>query len=670
MLSESLIKNEYIKEYILKNRKAPTQQEIKGNYNLFIEENKSALDNGLVAGTKINFQNSAGVESSSSNYNFLLERIINEQELLKNYYINKVEELENNFRNFKNIFSRVFLKLKETERNLNKQLLLHEKKDIFSYGVVEDFSSYENVDFENSNVHFINGKATLGFSQVANEGIKSSEISYSFVNRNKRPIEHEALNSFNNAIKEDGSFFKAIVKSNNKDDLIDFIVQINLNKQKFVDTLKLTLDAVETTSKLICRCFVSTDGSSYNEVFESRIRVQNGSNYIEINQDNVKNIKVILSKSGYDYSDGDKFCYMYNLDFIGLTKKSFKINKKSNLFLGPYQILDENNEAVNYNFATIRYGTCCLIPNKTSVKFFLSKDNVSWIPASYTGEGREVIQFSESTADINTLFEAVSSNNENDILKSEAPFLLKENEAILNYKISLSNFDNLITKTLKLKRNYLVKNNNFINKSFAGWKKEGNFYLTTLNIEDPEGKYLNIGNSSLELNGRKVTGKIFLSFGEHKIKTNKSNYFSILNSSNKDTEYNILNARELKSVDSLYPYNHKYLIEGFNYNNAFQGKKTYQRLGEVYQSALIEVSNERFEFNNSDEIFTIVKYDGFYYFKIKINASFGDSKLEKIKLECSKKSNINSNLLYIKAIIESTDTRVTPKIDQIQVRVI
>lgn len=670
MLSEVLIKNEYVKKYILENKKAPTQQQIKGHLNSFVEENPNVSENGLTAGTKINFANRAGKESSASNYNSLIERAINEQELIKDYYTEKVESLENNFRTFKNIFNRMFLKLRQTERNLNKQLILHEKKDIFSYGIVEDFSSYEKVDFENSNVYFMSGKVTLGFKKVATESILDSEIGYSVLNRNDTQVIQEPLNSFTNTLKEDGSFFKLIAKSRNRNDAIDFVIRINLNKPKSVDTLKFVLDAVETSSKLAYICMVSTDGANYNQVFESELRIQNGANYVEINQDNVKHIKLVISKTSYDYQEGDLYAYMFSLDYIGLTKKSFKINKKSSLFLGPYKIVDENNLPVNYNFATIRYGTCCLVPNKTAIKFFLSKDNVTWIPTSYTGQGREVIQFSESEADINTLFETVDVLNDNQIIKTNSLFNLKSDEAILNYKISDANLDNIILNTLNIKRNILEKNNNYINKSYSGWERDGEYFTTTLNISDPEGKFINFGNSSLHINDRRVTGKVFLTFGSHKIKTNKRNYFSILNTSSKINEVEILNARELKSIDSLYPFNHKYLIEGFKYNNDFHGKKVYKTVGDIYGRELIRVSNERFEAEKDINFFTIVKYNGFNYFKIKINSNFGDSKLEKVKLECNKKSTVNSNFLYIKAIIESSDPRVTPKIDQIQVRVI
>ena len=68
--------------------------------------------------------------------------------------------------------------------------------------------------------------------------------------------------------------------------------------------------------------------------------------------------------------------------------------------------------------------------------------------------------------------------------------------------------------------------------------------------------------------------------------------------------------------------------------------------------------------------YCLVKHEGYYYFKVKINNKYGDSKLEKISIECNKESNVNSNLLYVKAILETSDSKVTPKIDQIQVRVI
>ena len=55
---------------------------------------------------------------------------------------------------------------------------------------------------------------------------------------------------------------------------------------------------------------------------------------------------------------------------------------------------------------------------------------------------------------------------------------------------------------------------------------------------------------------------------------------------------------------------------------------------------------------------------------IKCNENTGDEKIEDYEISFRKTSISTSNLLYIKAILKSSDTKVTPKIDQIQVRVI
>lgn len=670
MFVKDLIKKEYIKDYIQLYKKAPTQQEIKAHVVNYIQENKQVETNGFVAGSKIEFTNKPGKESSAKSYNNLLRKLISEQEVLKNFYYGEIEKLENQFRSFKNIFNRVYLNLKATERELNMQLLLHEKKDIYSYGVVEDFSSYENIDFDNSNIHILNGRVTLGYKSLSNEDISDSEISYSIRSRDNELIEQESLNKITNALKEDGSFFKVVGRSLYKESLMDLIVEIKLSNPRNVDSLKFVTDSIETTSRLSYRCFYTVDGEKYIEVFESALRAVNGTNYIEINRQDVKQIKLVLSKQGYDYKSGNYYDYLFGLDYIGLTSKRFKINEKSNLFLGPYKIEDEEGNPVNYNFATIRYGTCCIVPNLSSVKFFLSKDNVSWIPISYTGDGREVIQFSESTANINTLLESVDSANSSNIIKSNSPVPLSESEAILNYKISEANYQTLIKNTLRVKRNLLDKTVTRINKSYAGWRKEGNLYCTTIEITSPEGKFINFGLSSALLNEKKVTGKVFLPYGKHTFKTNKSNYFNVLEATSDTNEEAILNARELKNIDPLYPRNHKYLIEGFSYNNNFAGKRVYNKIGEIYSYELKQVSVEKFNVSLDESSYCLVKHEGYYYFKVKINNKYGDSKLEKISIECNKESNVNSNLLYVKAILETSDSKVTPKIDQVQIRVI
>ena len=74
----------------------------------------------------------------------------------------------------------------------------------------------------------------------------------------------------------------------------------------------------------------------------------------------------------------------------------------------------------------------------------------------------------------------------------------------------------------------------------------------------------------------------------------------------------------------------------------------------VYQGKQIVINSDRVLFNAKEDS--------------------SEAKIEDYRFKCRKRNPINetgsNNELYVKAVLKSSDTSVTPKIDQIQVRVI
>ena len=98
--------------------------------------------------------------------------------------------------------------------------------------------------------------------------------------------------------------------------------------------------------------------------------------------------------------------------------------------------------------------------------------------------------------------------------------------------------------------------------------------------------------------------------------------------------------------------------------------------------SLEEVSNQRFLIDKSLNNFTFIESefnneDGdiveAVFIMVNAKEDSSEAKIEDYKLKCTKRNSVDdnsSNELYIKAILKSSDPSVTPKIDQIQVRVI
>ena len=660
------IKNFLIKNYVKEYRKSPSENEIKLIYEDFIKKNKEVESLGLLVGERDKLQQ-AGEESSSSNHETIKNKLINDLDFLIKENLKKEEDLKSFFKENSSNLNKSISRLENLERNVNKNLLLYSSEDPFSYGIVEDFNNYDKIDQEKSNIYLFNGRATLGFSLVKGESFEQKNISYDIIYRNKGKIETIEYNNFYNALKKDGRFFKLVAVSKYKDETVDFVINIDFDKEKYIDTISYTTQSIESNSKLQQVCYWSSDGVNFERVFESGIRVQNNDNFIEIKKERVKSIKIVLSKQSSDTKYENGWGYIFGLDFIGYMAAEYKINEESVLYLGPYEVVDEENNPVNFTMATAKGGTCCIIPDKSSVDLYVSKDNENWIKSDFIKEGKSIVQFEESEgkASDGNVFEILDVNSQSNFISEIIPegLSLKSSERVLNYYIPETNKEKLFLNSINIKRNILKNNKQEIYNASSGWELESGYYKTNIEVLKIEGIYLDFGESSCFLNERKVSGNVFLPYGKHTFKTSSENW-KIIN------EDSITSLRELKEADALYPYNHKYIVEGFKYVNNFRGVKKYKGVDKIY-SFKMKLSSEG-SFENSKELdkYTIKEINNNIYFVIKCNENTGDEKIEDYEISFRKTSTETSNVLYVKAILKSSDTKVTPKIDQIQIRVI
>lgn len=690
MNREILVKELLIKDFIRRTSRAPTRQEINFLYNDYLRTNPGVKIQGINAGATFKFNQQANKESSANNFNETINSYLLEQNAVNASLQQTEDETEALFRMYNNKFSEELRSLKKMTKIINKNLLLHSKDDIYTNGIVESFQDYDKINFDQSNIYMFNGKVTLGFRKVAGENFDSSQITYRVTSRTNSKLIHRNLNNISATLNEDGTFFKVLAFSEIKDDPIDFYIDLDFNTARSIDTLKFTTQAVESNSKIDYRCYYSRDQTNYIEAFESALVVENNENYIEINQDGVRAIRLILSKNGYDYIDGDQFVYIFNLDFLGGTTKRFTINKDSVLSLGPYELLDLDDEPVNFTMATLKGGTCCIVPDRTSIDFYLSKDNLNWYKTDFDATSKQVVQFEENVEpfDGTGLFElyndnlnASSGSFDKDIVEDYAGLNINilPHQRLLKYYIKKDKFKDIVKESLIIKRNFCKKQNKPTYSAHEGWyKSSNNYYHTLINMTEPEGRYLDFGINSCFLNGKQISGKQFIPFGVHEFKTSEENYKNL----NLTDETALQNEQQLQAIDMLYPYNHKYVVEGFRYSSTFSGKQLYVGADEIFSYQLKEVSNQRFLTDTSLENYTFVDVDfknenddtiNAVFIMINIKSNSSEGKLEDYVFECKKRNTIDgtsNNKLFIKAILKSLDPRVTPKIDQIQVRVI
>ena len=116
--------------------------------------------------------------------------------------------------------------------------------------------------------------------------------------------------------------------------------------------------------------------------------------------------------------------------------------------------------------------------------------------------------------------------------------------------------------------------------SVRGWGFDGSEYNCYFEVIDSNGKTINFGDKECSIDGSRVSGAVTIPAGVHKFTTNKDNWYDISDvyiSGGWSPTLPLSTQEDLESIDPLYPYNHKLLIDGFPYptGDKFIGEKIY-----------------------------------------------------------------------------------------------
>lgn len=217
--------------------------------------------------------------------------------------------------------------------------------------------------------------------------------------------------------------------------------------------------------------------------------------------------------------------------------------------------------------------------------------------------------------------------------------------------------------------------------SVSGWKFDGNFYSTYLLVEDFNGITIDLGSTSLFINNIKVTGKVVLKKGLNFIVTHKDNWISL--------DLTTLPIEADQKIDPLYPYNHKYLIEGLGTNlygrdltaiiagttlfNIIDKNNVYAHNSRpCWSIRMLEVPFDEFISKNKNELDVFAyKIDNTNQERIvaKFNKDIGLINDETFSIITKLHSAENVKGLIFKAILETTDNKVSPVLTEYLVKI-
>lgn len=416
--------------------------------------------------------------------------------------------------------------------------------------------------------------------------------------------------------------------------------------------------------------FYSLDGQTFTALEPIERAVEHEEQMFNVGLEGVHKVQLLLSKEAADASTGtqNQHAYVFSLDSFAVYTDEYSDDATSELYAGPYQVQNAQGEDVMFTKATL--SACTTEPEDTGVSFYLSKDGVEYTAVSFDDEGLGLVSFGngdqaqsegfiDSGVGATTLVESVDGVEEIDFA----------DEATINTYILASFASAVPVRSVTLKRNVPGADSpDTLLKAAPGWVFDTNTnqYMTTVYVDAQEGRYLDLGSTSAIVNGAQQSGQVFLPQGTSTLATTDSNWRLV--------DSGATSVSALEALDPLYPYNHKYLVEGYTYGSGFTGEQIYTGVDEYFGRRLIYVAPELFAFLEPEDdeywnSFTLEQVDGNLYFKVKVDKTDATWLSELIVPTWSVQSANDSNL-YVKAVLSSSSTDCTPVIDKFSVRVI
>ena len=424
-----------------------------------------------------------------------------------------------------------------------------------------------------------------------------------------------------NAFKEAPSIWQHRVFMGSYGSPVDAELKVKLTEDTVtINRIEFTSHSSDTNFNTIVQAQYSIDNYNWTDIpFKNNPQTIAIKGFFDFEAIDVRYIKFIMTKLAHDYSVDGKYIYEFGAKNVSFFKRGYE-QQSCEIISTPLSVYhDQDDISTKMPFNSIACEVCEILPDNTDIEYFISKDNMqSWegitpinrVHATHpkivnVGSKKTVKSSKDVKLDLVTSYSYVTAANilldhTLDASVKEIPY-----EHINVWRDIGRNDDTILTRDI-----------------VSGWRFDGTYYTTYIEIENAYGVYMNLGDTQAELDGEIATGTIFISGGSHKFKTHKSNWKQI-------DAFDPADDDDMRDNDPLYPYNHKLLIEGYDYDapTSYAGDEIYSGV-DMYASYIMQyVSQFDFNYNVPDDDYskyTVVKNGDTLSFIVKYNNNISD----------------------------------------------
>lgn len=715
-----LIIEDIIKEILIEGS-APSASEITTRYEDFIEDND--ISEPLFIAN--NYQVEYGEISSVSKYNNTNSDIQRDLKVLYRHLFKISEQCLSNFERWRTEAKMLEGRLDNLNERVASLLLLASDTAGYFNFMQDNFVDNNKVDLANTTAYVDVvkgmvrlGTSTLGATRVDLNELRDEDIEFTVLSRNNLVSTVSLNNSRTKYVVTDINNYWQERVYTSKPGPISIELKINLQENTEISRIDIDLHMANQNSTAQVTPMYSTDNYNWNQLpINNFTRSIIDKTIFQFTPITAKWVKFIITKTGFDQVHNELYSYEFGVDEISFYNEGFATNTTATLISQPLFVNDINGNPEQ--FSRIVLEVCEDIPDNTSIDYYISASNDS----SMSAEGftpidplnrvnttkPTVLDFGDlDTVTVSNILVSYDATATSGVFMNPGQsFTLigsvsdgsavtysgqssatrysffSSRDRILNHCVASG--IQMAQGTLELWRNVNTQGDNTKVRGYAnGWGFEDPYYQTTVYVDNAVGHNVDFGGNTVVIDGIGKTGYITLERGRHTIWVHKDNW--------KAADFSgVIDLATLKAADSLYPYNHRYLVEGISYPSNWPDTvtKVYRGFDIVAQFFMKEVSifdlinNIAFDDYNkfaldldaedTNRLLDGIAASSIYQssntvFVIKVDESNPDFVNERFVLRF-KSANSLFKYLRFKAVLETEDSTITPFLDSYRIKI-
>jgi hypothetical protein len=341
---------------------------------------------------------------------------------------------------------------------------------------------------------------------------------------------------------------------------ITMSVQLVLDMKEIKEVSKVDYESFNDQSFGIMTVQVQYSNDNYNWFdFPSDFPTQNiyhKGTFTGVATD-MRYLKFILTKTSYDRVDEGRYVYYFGAKHVDIFGVEYD---QDGSVLQTKEIYPEEKAGQDAYINRVSIEACEDVPSGTDILYDVSFDGGNeWVPISPVNRS-------------NPKFPQVASLNKIQLEMGSLVGMVAVDGVVDIHNIALdydaSTLDAISTTVW---RNVGTQGDVDTVRTYQkGWSFDDEYYSCYVWVDSFYGLEIDLGDTTAELDGASITGIVTIPYGRHFFRTRQTNWRSLGAFTNitAETKAGVITDDVQGAItDPLYPYNHKYLIEGIPYDS-------------------------------------------------------------------------------------------------------